>query len=143
MFQLWKKSGKPEVEVGPLETELLELLWNSGEKNVNAVLELMNNRLAYTTVMTTLDRLYKKGILKRRMHDRAYYYQHRFTREEWVARSTDSFVSGLLANGNASPDLLASCLVEAVGNQDVALLDELEAKIRAKRRALKSKEHGR
>lgn len=142
MFQLWNRDKVAGVEIGPLETQLLQMLWDAGECSVNGVLERMNNRLAYTTVMTTLDRLYKKGILKRRMQDRAYLYTHRYTMEEWVRRSTHDFVEGLIFNGNASGDLLVSCLVEAIGKQDHALLDELEEKIRQKRRELK-KEAGR
>ena len=140
MFQIWNRDRVAKVEIGPLETQLLELLWDAGESSVNSVLDRIDNRLAYTTVMTTLDRLYKKGILKRRKQDRAYLYTHRYTREEWIRRSTHDFVDGLMSNANASGDLLVSCLVEAVGKQDHALLDELEAKIRQKRLELKRKE---
>jgi predicted transcriptional regulator len=139
MFQLWKRDSAADVEIGPLETELLEMLWDSGESSVSGVLARLNNRLAYTTVMTTLDRLYKKGILRRRKQDRAYLYTHRFTKEEWVRRCTHEFVNGLLSTAKASGDLLVSCLVEAVGRQDKALLDELEEKIKQKRLELEKR----
>lgn len=137
MFRLWKRTNVADVEIGPLETELLEMMWDSGEISVNGVLERLNSRLAYTTVMTTLDRLYKKKILSRRKQDRAYFYAHRFTREEWLRQSTHEFVDGLLSTANASGDLLISCLVDAVGRQDKALLDDLEEKIKQKRLELR------
>ncbi len=140
MFQFWNRDKAADVEIGPLENQLLELLWDAGESSVNGVLEQMNNRLAYTTVMTTLDRLFKKGILKRRKQDRAYLYTHRLSREEWIRRSTHEFVDGLISNANAPGDFLVSCLVDAVGEQDTRLLDELEEKIRQKRLELGKKE---
>ena len=45
---------------------MLELLWDYGESSVHDVAERLTRPLAYTTVMTTLDRLFKKGLLERR-----------------------------------------------------------------------------
>jgi predicted transcriptional regulator len=86
--------------------------------------------------MTTLDRLYKKGLLERRKADRAFVYSPHLTRREWEHKRTGDFVAGFLAAPQTSSELLISCLVEAVGQQDEALLDELERKIRLKRKEL-------
>jgi predicted transcriptional regulator len=88
--------------------------------------------LAYTTVMTTLDRLYKKGLLERRKAERAFFYVPRMTRADWERQRASEFLAAL----SAGPDLLISCLVDAAGQQDAALLDELERRIRRKRREL-------
>ena len=72
--------------LGPLELELMQILWSRGESNVRDVVCRLDRSLAYTTVMTTLDRLYKKGFLDRRMPDRAFVYSPRFSREEWERR---------------------------------------------------------
>src|SRR5437016_13413796 len=114
----------------------MDVLWAASEANVHEVATKLNRPLAYTTVMTTLDRLYKKGLLDRRKPDRAFLYSPRLTRSEWDRKRAGDFVAGFLAGPRPSGELLISCLVEAVGQQDAALLDELERKIRQKRREL-------
>ncbi len=109
----------------------MDLIWRHGAGNVREVAEWLRRSLAYTTVMTTLDRLYKKGLLKREKRERAFLYSARFTRAEWEQKMTRDFVAGFPSN-----ESLISCLVEAVSGQDAALLDELERKIRLKRKEL-------
>ena len=118
------------LDLGPLEIQVMEILWERGESNVHDVIQRVGRPLAYTTVMTTLDRLYKKGLLDRRKSDRAFIYLPRLSRVEWEHKRAGDFVASI------SSELLVSCLVEAVGDQDEALLDELERKIRNKRRQL-------
>jgi predicted transcriptional regulator len=122
--------------LGHLEITVMEILWRRGESNVHDVIERLGRPLAYTTVMTTLDRLYKKGLLRRRKSERAFVYSPCLSRREWEHRRTGDFVAGLLAAPQAGGELLISCLVEAVGQHDAALLDELEKKIRMKRKEL-------
>src|SRR5690349_15967243 len=73
----------PAKELGPLEIAVMDILWDCGECNVHDVVPRLNRTLAYTTVMTTLDRLYKKGLLNRRKWERAFLYSPRWTRTEW------------------------------------------------------------
>jgi predicted transcriptional regulator len=127
--------GDPPA-LGPLETAVMEILWERGESSVHDVAEKLRRPLAYTTVMTTLDRLYKKGLLARRKRDRAFVYAPRQTRSEWERKRTGEFVAGFLDGPQPSGELLISCLVEAAGQKDAALLDELERKIRQKRKEL-------
>jgi predicted transcriptional regulator len=103
---------------------------------VNDVMGRLDRPLAYTTIMTTLDRLYKKGLLARKKVERAFVYAPKFTRAEWERKRAGDFLTAFLARPEPSGDLLISCLVDAVGEQDAALLDELERKIRRKRREL-------
>lgn len=114
----------------------MEVMWSCGESNVRDVVEKLDNRLAYTTVMTTLDRLYKKGLLDRYKSDRAFVYTARVTSGEWERQRAGDLVAGFLAGPQPSPDLLLSSLVDAVGHYDAMLLDALEEKIRDKRREL-------
>jgi predicted transcriptional regulator len=122
--------------LGHLELKVMEVLWAHGESNVHDVVQRLGRPLAYTTVMTTLDRLFKKDLLVRRKWERAFLYAPRWTRREWERKRAGEFVAGFLAEPQASGDLLVSCLVDAVGQYDTALLDELERKIRTKRREL-------
>jgi len=114
----------------------MEILWARGEGNVREVAGLLGRPLAYTTVMTTLDRLYKKGLLARRKSDRAFFYSPTLNRAEWEHKRAGDFVAGFLCATEPSRELLISCLVEAVGRHDEALLDELERKIKLRRKEL-------
>ena len=124
------------VGLGHLELRVMEIIWAHGECCVHDVVRRLGRPLAYTTVMTTLDRLFKKGLLARRKWDRAFLYAARWSRQEWEQKRAGDFVAGFLASPQASGDLLVSSLVDAVGQYDSTLLDELEKKIRAKRKEL-------
>ena len=127
------------MHLGPLELDVMEVMWNYGESNSRDVMERMERKLAYTTVMTTLDRLYKKGLLDREMTDRTFVYSFRLSREEWDRRRAGEMMAGFLAGPEESRHLLLSCLVDAVGTHDAILLDELEKKIQRKREELAKK----
>lgn len=122
--------------LGHLETTVMDLLWEHGESNVHDVVQGLSRPLAYTTVMTTLDRLFKKGLLNRRKSERAFIYSPRFSRKEWEQKRAGDLVAGFLDGAQPSSELLISCLVEAIGQHDEALLDQLERKIRMQRRQL-------
>src|ERR1700722_8794056 len=133
--RIFDRSGNPPA-LGPLEIAVMEILWDRGESNVHDVIERLGRPLAYTTIMTTLDRLYKKGLLSRHKSERAFLYSTRQTRLEWEQKRAGEFVAGFLNGPQAAGEMLISCLVEAVGQKDSALLDELERKIRVKRKEL-------
>jgi predicted transcriptional regulator len=135
-FRSRTERGQSEVSLGHLEKQVMELVWARGEGCVHDVMRAIDRPLAYTTVMTTLDRLFKKGLLDRRKEERAFVYSPRFTRTEWERRRAGELVAGFLANPAAPGELLVSCFVEAVGERDQALLDELERTIRKKRKEL-------
>lgn len=118
----------------------MEILWASGESNVREVAQAVGRPLAYTTVMTTLDRLFKKGLLARRKSDRAFLYSPLFSRQEWNRKMAGEWVEGFFTATKSSGELLVSCLVDAVGTHDEALLDELERKIAMKRRELSKRD---
>jgi predicted transcriptional regulator len=122
--------------LGHLEATVMDLLWERGESNVHDVVQHLGRPLAYTTIMTTLDRLFKKGLLDRRKSARAFLYSPRWSRMEWEQKRAGEFVAGFLSGPQPAGELLISCLVDAVGQQDEALLDELEKKIRLKRKEL-------
>ena len=61
---------------------MLDALWARGSATVRELVEGGCDDLAYTTVMTTLDRLFKKGFLTRSEENRAFRYVPRLSREE-------------------------------------------------------------
>jgi predicted transcriptional regulator len=125
-----------QLSLGRLEFRLMQILWSRGESNVRDVVQELDRPLAYTTVMTTLDRLYKKGLLDRRMPDRAFLYSARMSQQEWERTLAERMLAGFLAGPQRSRELLLSSFLDAVGEHDALLLDELEKKIRKKRREL-------
>ena len=122
--------------LGRLEYAVMHLLWTRGDRRVQEVTEALDRRLAYTTVMTTLDRLFKKNLLDRYKQDRAFVYSPRLTRAEWERRRAGELVAGFLSGPEPSRDLLLSCFLDAVGEHDALLLEELAEKIRVRRKEL-------
>jgi len=125
-----------QLVLGPLEMQVMKVAWSVGRCSVRDVVERLNSKLAYTTVMTTLDRLFKKGLLEREKSERAFLYSPLLSSQDWERRRAGDLVAGFLAGPEPSRDLLLSSLVDAVGQHDAMLLDELEEKIRKKRREL-------
>src|SRR5262245_682898 len=128
--------GSPlAAQFGPLELQILECLWQRGsETSVRMLLESFPGA-AYTTLMTTLDRLFKKGVLDRRLCNRAFLYLPRYTREGLEKHLAGGMIARLLGTVRSrfAARPILSTLVETVGNRDTALLDELEALIQAER----------
>jgi predicted transcriptional regulator len=124
------------LPLGPLELSVMEVVWQTGACNVRDVVQQLDRDLAYTTVMTTMDRLYKKGLLDRTKCDRAFLYSAHISKQAWERQRTDDLLAGFLTGTQPSRELLLSCLVDAVGEHDPNLLDQLEIKIQSKRRAL-------
>lgn len=124
------------AHLGTLERRVIGVVWESGEVTVRDVHERLDGAVAYTTVMTTLDRLFKKGLLARSKRARAFAYSARATREELDAIVASDVLSGLLSSEWSAPLPFLSNLVEAVGDRDRELLGELERMVRSKRRQL-------
>ena len=127
------------LELGPLERQVLEVLWKRKRAATVRSVQPSFPRLAYTTLMTTLDRLYRKGLLRRFRLGRAFGYEPRCSRDELFGQMVSGQVADLMAACGDST-LLLSTLVQAVGHTDAELLDELEALVRAERERLKGEE---
>ena len=135
----WFESSLAD-RLGPLETQLLRLLWERGSATVRELLDSGDVPGAYTTLMTTLDRLYKKGVLDRSPEGRAFRYSPRQSRDEFKGAMLRRIIGELLGTGGRTEPL--SHLVEAVSEHDRSLLDELERAIERKRRELRKSKQG-
>jgi predicted transcriptional regulator len=122
------------MQLGPLEQRLLQDIWTRGHATVRELLEDGKLSIAYTTVMTTLDRLYKKNLLTRVAEGRAFRYSPAVTQEEMQRAAAGHAIRQLLESG--SDALPLSYLVEAVTEHDIQLLDELQQLVEQKRREL-------
>ena len=125
--------------LGPLGQQLLEALWRRKSATVRELLDGGDIKLAYTTIMTTADRLYKKQLLDRVPEGRAFRYSPRHTKEELEKVTASETIRQLLSSGTTA-ELPLSYLVEAVSEHDVHLLDELQRLLERKRRELRDQE---
>jgi predicted transcriptional regulator len=84
-----------------LEAEVMEELWRSGEAPVRAVMDALNRRAskdrAYTTYMTIMARLHKKGLLDRRREGKTDFYAPAQGREQYLAVRARAEVEDLVA----------------------------------------------
>jgi predicted transcriptional regulator len=135
LLSLLRPSAKGQL--GPLEQQLLSALWERGSATVRELLADGELSLAYTTVMTTLDRLYKKQLLNRAPEGRAFRYTPRFTETELERAAVSATVQHMLGSG-ASASLPLSYLVEAVGEHDERLLDDLQRLLDEKRSRMRN-----
>ena len=124
--------------LGPLEQQLLQELWSRGSATVRELLADGQIRQAYTTVMTTVDRLYKKGMLDRAAEGRAFRYTPRQTPGELQRIAAFEGIRQFLGSAGAAA-LPLSYLVEALSTHDAQLLDELQLLVETKRRELQSR----
>jgi predicted transcriptional regulator len=117
---------------GPLELAVLEALWKQPEPLCVRALQKDFPDTAYTTLMTTLDRLYKKSALVRSKRGRAFFYKTRLSRDE-VRSEWAATVFTALLDGDVGASLVLSSFIGAVGERDELLLDELEDLLRQRR----------
>jgi predicted transcriptional regulator len=107
-----------EAMFGPLEIRVLDALWARARAACVRDLQPEFPDIAYTTLMTTLDRLFRKGTLSRSKSGRAFYYMPNASRHQ----------------------LILSMFVDTLEHHDEALLDELEALVRTRREELKGRD---
>ncbi|MEW6232146.1 MAG: BlaI/MecI/CopY family transcriptional regulator [Chloroflexota bacterium] len=115
--------------LGKLEAEIMELIWQRpvGEGiSVRDIYEILHTRrsLAYTTVMTTMSRLAKKGLLSIEKVNQTYIYRALLTKKEF----TDSLVGWLL--DSLFLDLSGAALSYFLSSADAADREELERILR-------------
>jgi predicted transcriptional regulator len=84
-----------------LEAEVMEELWKSGEAPVRTVMDALNGRTgkprAYTTYMTIMARLHKKGMLVRRREGKTDFYAPSQDRDQYMALRARAQVEDLVA----------------------------------------------
>jgi predicted transcriptional regulator len=128
------------ASLGKLERETMSEVWRHEEVSVRQVFEAFGERVAYTTLMTTLDRLYKKNLLSRRKEGKAFFYAPRFSLEELERGLAEDVIGSLLDAGTGQVEPVLACIVDAVSDRDRELLDELERLVQEKRRELENEE---
>ncbi|MDO8636390.1 MAG: BlaI/MecI/CopY family transcriptional regulator [Dehalococcoidia bacterium] len=124
--------------LGQREAEIMEVIWDLGPATVAQVHDHLdkNTGLAYTTIMTIMGRLAKKGLLDRTSSGRAYVYSAKVSRDEFNKSVMNTLVDGVIGSF-AGPAL--SYFVEKLSEEDASVLDELERVIQEKKAASEKK----
>lgn len=135
------KSSVSQLETvfGPLEIRVLESLWSRTQPVCVRDIQPDFPGVAYTTLMTTLDRLFRKGTLRREKSGRAFYYAPKTSQQQLISQLTESTFTTMLPGDPAAMRPIMSMFVDTLGERDQALLDELETLVRARREELKGR----
>lgn len=134
-----RPSEVASLALGKLERQVLDETWSRREVSVRDIFLAFEERIAYTTLMTTLDRLYKKRLLNRRKDGRAFLYAPALTREEFENGIREDVIDGLLGQGAESVQPVLACIVDTVSERDRELLDELDRLVKEKKRELEQR----
>jgi predicted transcriptional regulator len=127
------------TSLGSLERRTLDEVWRRNEVCVKDVVDAFDDRFAYTTVMTTLDRLYKKGYLERRKIGRAFAYSAKWSRQDLQIGMAGDFIAGLIDRATGGVEPVLACIVDAVSEKDRELLHDLERLVNQKKAELQDR----
>ncbi len=118
--------------LGPLESEIMDVVWDAGEVTVRDVHRALNESrpIAYTTVMTTLGRLTDKGLLRRVEDQPAHRYSALVSREEYASSTVKSVVDWLVQH---FPDPAVANFVDKVEKEDEVVIERLREAIDQRR----------
>ncbi|MDP3879433.1 MAG: BlaI/MecI/CopY family transcriptional regulator [Dehalococcoidales bacterium] len=121
-------NSSPSISLGPVETEVMNLVWEMGEVTVRDVYRVLLTRraIAYTTVMTIMSNLTGKGVLERRRQNRAYVYTPVLSNDEFTRNKIDEIVVSTL---NRFTETAMTYLVDRMAKVDPRRLSELEKAI--------------
>jgi predicted transcriptional regulator len=111
----------------PLELKIMQVLWEKGPSNVQFVQEslLPGDELAYNTVQTMLNVLYRKGRVRRSLKGRAYVYRAVAEKEAVLRQAVKDLVERMF--GGSAEELVMS-LIKA-RQVDATKLAELSRRI--------------
>lgn len=118
--------------LGPLEAEIMDVVWEQGDVTVRDVHQALNDRrpIAYTTVMTTLGRLADKGLLERVEAQPAHHYTALMTRDQYARSTVKSVVDWLVSH---FPDPAVAYFLDRVEKEDEEVVERLKQAIDQRR----------
>ena len=126
------------MRLGPLERTVMEQVWAHEKVSVRDVFLALKESWAYTTVLTTLERLYKKGLLERHKDGKAFFYAPRCSSQELETGRLRETIDTMLGRDDGTASPILATIVDTVSEYDRSMLDELDRLIKQKRRALKN-----
>jgi predicted transcriptional regulator len=124
------KDGLVKV-LGPLETEIMQILWADDRSTVKKVHRRLSaqREIAYTTVMTTMSRLAEKGVLNRHREGLAYVYAPAISEEDFVTMVVRQVLDGLLDDYS---DTAIEYMIDYLARNNPAELQRLQSAIQSR-----------
>jgi predicted transcriptional regulator len=124
------KDGLVKV-LGPLETEIMQILWQDERSTVKKVHRKLSSQreIAYTTVMTTMSRLAEKGVLNRHREGLAYVYAPAISEEDFVTMVVRQVLDGLLDDYS---DTAIEYMIDYLARNNPAELKRLQSAIQSR-----------
>lgn len=119
---------------GALEIRVLEALWKRADPQSVRDLQPDFTGVAYTTLMTTLDRLHRKGLLDREKAGRAFVYRARYTREALRSGLAGEALEAVFGQRARQLKPILSFFVETVSREDHESLEALERLVEERRK---------
>jgi predicted transcriptional regulator len=130
-----RRSRELESFFGALELRVLDALWDEPEARTVRDLQPQFHGVAYTTLMTTLDRLHRKGVLDREKAGRAFLYRPRYSREVLRSHLAGEALQALFGERASDLKPILSFFIESISREDRESLEALEKLVEQRRRA--------
>ena len=113
-FRFNPSSSKSKKVLGPLEGDIMEVIWQQGPTTVSNVHKTLRETkdIAYTTVMTTMSRLAKKNLLNQDKSSPSYVYSAALGKSDFERYVVTGIIHALL---NDYGDSFVDCFVEVLG----------------------------
>jgi len=130
MVKLKKRQPSPRV-LGELEQEVMNIVWSNKHVSVRYVYEALRKKrkIAYTTVMTVMDRLFAKQVLKRYKEGKTYFYLSDKTKEVFLEKASEAIVSSLV---NDFGDVAITQFLNTLDQVDPQKLSQLKKRLKSK-----------
>ena len=130
-----QKKGLRKI-LGDLETDIMEIVWLFGDVTVRDVYEEMrkSRKIAYTSVMTVMKRLADKGILSKVKQGQGFLYHPIYSESEFIAAASKRIFNEVIGDFGMPA---MSHLLDAVDDEDPAVMEELAMIIAEKRKTKK------
>ncbi|NER19792.1 MAG: CopY family transcriptional regulator [Symploca sp. SIO1C2] len=130
-----------QLSLGPLETEILQIVWQLGSATVKDVHQRIladpNRELAYTSVTTVLRRLTQKGWLSCDQQERAFTWKPLLSSQEAKVIQAHEQLNRFLAVGN--PDIVAA-FADSLDNASLEQIEAIALRLQAVRQARQEKQ---
>ena len=135
------KHRPKQLSLGPLETEILQIVWQLGSATVKDVHQRIladpNRELAYTSVTTVLRRLTQKGWLSCDQQERAFTWKPLVSSQEAKVIQAHEQLNRFLAVGN--PDIVAA-FADSLDNASLEQIEAIALRLQAVRQARQEKQ---
>lgn len=128
-FRFNPSSDRSSKVLGPLEDDIMEVVWSQGSATVSTVHKALRSKkdIAYTTVMTTMSRLAKKHLLNQDTSNSSYVYTPTLSRNDFERYVVRGVVNGLFEDFG---DGVIDYFIEAVRQRGDGAVEKLREAVR-------------